>query len=212
MRFIRNMKLIVTSYPTNIDNEHKILCSLFENGLDYFHLRKPEFTSEEMEAYLTQIPSNYLNRVVIHSHYELADKYVLKGKHKTSVIKETSNLERFVSTSFHSLEEINNCTYNYEYAFLSPIFDSISKENYKSNFNKTELKSFFNIYKKEIKIIGLGGVNEHNANEAIELGFNGVAVLGAVWNDKNPVEKLIGLNNIVMLNASLSRQKVKHLL
>jgi thiamine-phosphate pyrophosphorylase len=179
------MKLIVISNPININNEHKILCSLFENGLQYFHLRKPNFSLNEMEEYIEQIPSKYLDRIVLHSYYSLLDKYNLKGKHKTTS-SISLNTHLFISTSFHSLEEIRDNTESFEYAFLSPVYDSISKSNYKSNFDRSELKTFFNTHKQNIELIALGGINAENMQETIDLGFSGVALLGAIWENKNP--------------------------
>jgi len=200
------MKLIVISNPVNLNNEHKLLISLFENGLEYFHLRKPGFTSEELEAYIRQIPSEYKNRIVLHTHHHLVDTYNLKGKHKTS---ESANIgetgvqqlpadnaderRKYISTSFHSIDEVLVCNYDYEYVFLSPVFDSISKENYKTTFNKNELKSFLNSYTEKIKIVALGGINEDSISQTIDMGFDGVAMIGAIWNNKNPVEEFMSL-------------------
>ncbi len=186
------MKLIVISNPVNLNNERALLCSLFENGLEYFHLRKPDFTSDEMEEYIQQIPAEYLSKIVIHSHHYLADKYNLKGKHKTF---EQAVKTGFLSASFHSTDELMECNYNYEYVFLSPIFDSISKENYKSTFNKNELKSFLGSYNKTPEIIALGGINDETIHQVTDMGFDGVAVLGAIWNDKDPLQKFKELKN-----------------
>jgi thiamine-phosphate pyrophosphorylase len=200
------MKLIVISNPINVNKEHTLLCSLFENGLEYFHLRKPDFTSDEMEAYIKQIPAEYLNKIIVHSHHHLVDKYHLKGKYKTSAnIREIRvgqlladkaderRIENFISTSFHSTDEIMACDCNYEYAFLSPIFDSISKKGYTSKFNQTELKFFLSAHDKKMELIALGGINEETIHQAIDLGFDGVAVLGAIWNSKNAMNSFLFL-------------------
>jgi thiamine-phosphate pyrophosphorylase len=201
------MKLIVISNPTNLNNEHTLLSSLFENGLEYFHLRKPDFTSDEMEAYLQQIPAEYLSKIVLHSHHHLVDKYSLKGKHKTTantseisvkqLLVDERRVENFISTSFHSVEEILACDYNYEYAFLSPIFDSISKKGYTSKFNQSELKSFLSTHGKKMELIALGGINEETVHQAIDLGFDGIAVLGAIWNSKNPVKHFVNMHKLL---------------
>ena len=67
------------------------------------------------------------------------------------------------------------------YCFLSPIFDSISKEGYKANFDKLELKEFL-AKDRKTKVIALGGLTEENYLEVLELGFDGGAFLGSVWN------------------------------
>jgi thiamine monophosphate synthase len=40
-------------------------------------------------------------------------------------------------------------------------------------------------------IIALGGIDEDKIALVRKIGFIGVAVLGAIWNSKNPVEKFI---------------------
>jgi thiamine-phosphate pyrophosphorylase len=101
----------------------------------------------------------------------------------------TNESNNYISTSFHSLEEIKQNSKNYEYAFLSPVFDSISKQGYKSTFDKTTLKTQLTELNKNVEIIALGGIDENNIQQAMELGFDGVAVLGAVWQSENPIEK-----------------------
>jgi len=173
-------------------------------------LRKSDFTSDEMEAYIKQIPAEYLSKIVLHSHHHLVDKYHLKGKHKTSAntseitVKQLiadkadeRRIENFISTSFHSTEEIMACDYNYEYAFLSPIFDSISKKGYTSKFNQTELKSFLSTRDKKMELIALGGISEETIHQAMDLGFNGIAVLGAIWNSKIPVKHFINMHKLL---------------
>jgi thiamine-phosphate pyrophosphorylase len=70
-----------------------------------------------------------------------------------------------------------------DYLFLSPVFDSISKENYNSRFPESllcDLKSKGIINEK---VIALGGVNKHNISKVKDYGFGGAAVLGALWED-----------------------------
>ncbi|OFY85054.1 MAG: hypothetical protein A3F72_04735 [Bacteroidetes bacterium RIFCSPLOWO2_12_FULL_35_15] len=187
------MKLIVISNPINLNNEHEILCSLFEAGLEYFHLRKPDLSKEELEQYILGISIQFRNRVVLHSHHQLALEYGLKGVHYSkrnsfnSMNKQFENLHQ--SISVHSLEEIKSVSANFQYAFLSPVFDSISKQDYKSTFDKIKLKTFLHQTDTKIEVIALGGINEQNIPLAIDLGFNGIATLGAIWMSSNPVKK-----------------------
>lgn len=186
------MKLIVISNPTTISNEHQLLNSLFDNGLERFHLRKPDFSLQEMETYIQQVPLIYRSKIVLHSHHELVDKYQLKGKHKTSVAIDNVGNTQYISTSIHSLNELIDCNNAYEYVFLSPVFDSISKKGYKSNFDTEELKHFFKNKTSNgsfsfREVIALGGINQYNAQTALQIGFSGVAVLGSIWLSDNPV-------------------------
>ena len=94
---------------------------------------------------------------------------------------------------FHSLEELENHKEKYEYAFLSPIFDSISKVGYKSKFDLQELKRKSPLLLGEGQggVIALGGIDESKIEICRQLGFAGVAVLGAIWQSENPSEKFL---------------------
>ena len=153
------MKLIVISSPTPFPNEHQVIESLFENGLDIFDVHKPGYSKEHIEDFLKKIPLTYSDRVVLHSQIP----------------------------SFHSLEEIDEYKADYHYAYLSPIFDSISKKGYRSAFDLKTLGSSLRQLKRNL--IALGGIDEDKIEIVRELGFAGVAVLGAVWNGKYPIEK-----------------------
>src|ERR1039458_7901787 len=106
------MKLIIISSPVAVPNEHEIINSLFEEGLEIFQLHKPDFSKDEMKQFVQQIPFKYHNKIALHSSFP----------------------------KFHSLKELEEHKEKYEYAILSPIFDSISKTGYKSKFDLQELK------------------------------------------------------------------------
>lgn len=185
------MKLIVISNPINIDNEHAIVSSLFENGLEYFHLRKPEFTYNELETYIQSIPQQYRNKVVLHSHHQLAVEYKLKGIHYTykNPYQGSDHFpkEMHRSASLHSLKEIENAAPVFQYLFISPVFDSISKADHKTQIDKAALKLFLQREDKTSEIIALGGINSDTIAEAADMGFDGMALLGSIWMSHEPI-------------------------
>lgn len=194
------MKLIVISSPITIENEHAMVNAMFKSGMEYFHLRKPNFSKEELETYLLQILPEYLNRIVIHSHHELAAEMGLKGIHYTvnTPYKKEQKISKKLqqSASIHTLEEIDSLSSAFSYAFLSPIFDSISKREHETKFNREELYNAIENRSNDTELIALGGINEDNIYDALELGFTGVAVLGAIWEDENPVKKFCELHDV----------------
>ena len=131
------MILIVISPEQSGEHESGFVSRMFEQGLDLFHLRKPYWEENQMEEYIRSIAPDFHNRIVIHDHFGLAGKYNLKGIHlHERKRKQLANeKEKPISTSFHSMEELSNNNYPYEYVFLSPVFDSISKPGYKSRFD-----------------------------------------------------------------------------
>lgn len=151
------------------------------------HIRKPQKKSKELRSYLERIPANILKRSSLHRFCELVADFEVGGVHFTSLVREQqgSNLQekikswkekgKRVSASLHSLEEVSAL---WDYAFLSPIFDSVSKENYSG-------KQFLVRERKE-QLIALGGITVENVKRAKELGYSGIAVLGSVWQHENP--------------------------
>jgi len=178
--------IILISNPVLVNDEHKIISQIFDEGLDVFHLRKKEFQENEMRAFIENIPEKYREKIVLHSHYYLAAEYGLKGIHVPHTFKGKMQ-EGTLSISFHSPEEIQKSELPFDYGFLSPVFDSISKEGYKSLFNPDELKLFLKDRKK--KIIALGGMDEDKIETVKNLGFSGMALLGAIWLNEHPAEK-----------------------
>lgn len=151
--------IIVISNPTAIKDEYSIIHQLFEQGLDSFHIYKPHFFSEQIAAFKQQISTKYHSKIVLHAEY----------------------------FKFHSLKELENCKEKYDYAFLSPVFDSISKAGYESHMDLKEVEKV--LKNREDKIIALGGIDEDKIDTVKALGFSGIALLGAIWKSDNPVEK-----------------------
>lgn len=180
------MEFILFSYPTNFKEETTIVNFFFENGLTCLHLRKPFNTVEEVSQYLNEIDKKYHNRIVLHQFHSLVDRFKLKGLHfksKQTTVK-PSDKALSLSKAFHSVEQIINDCKNLDYCTLSPVFDSISKIGYeglvkKGDLNLEECKSI----NKKLKIIALGGITPENIPTVKKMGFDGVGILGFVWNN-----------------------------
>jgi thiamine-phosphate pyrophosphorylase len=92
------------------------------------------------------------------------------------------------STSFHQLARASEpWGPALTYAFLSPVFDSISKPGYPAaGFTSAEVRRVASA-PGAVPLIALGGVTEGNLAAAAGLGFAGAAVLGGVWHRADPV-------------------------
>ena len=75
------MKWIVITAAEAVENETVICNLLFAAGLEILHLRKPGWRTEGYEQFITAIEPRYRERIVVHDHYELVDKYRLRGIH-----------------------------------------------------------------------------------------------------------------------------------
>jgi thiamine-phosphate pyrophosphorylase len=123
-------------------------------------------------------------------HYPERDRKLWKESGWTGIKQEL-----IYSTSIHTMEEYNALPDHFSYAFLSPVFDSISKPGYKAErFNFSEKKE------SPVKVISLGGIRAGNVSEAIQMGFDGVALLGTIWNSENPVRSFMEVKSEVRKN------------
>jgi len=175
------------------------LAALFARGLAVAHIRKPGWTARELEHYLQQIPEAYHGRLVLHSHYELAFRYNLKGIHLTERSRHEAGITallrklrgRSVSASLHSLIEVARHRRRYAYVFLSPIFDSTSKADYRSGFQLGEVQRAIASWQQRRgyvpQVVALGGITPGNVRQVQQAGFAGAAVLGGIWQQPDPV-------------------------
>ena len=176
------MKLILITSPTYFVEEDKIITSLFEEGLDILHLRKPDTAPMFAERLLTLIPEQYHKRIVVHGHFYLKEEFRLKGIHlNLRNPNAPDHYKGHISCSCHSLEEIKERKRNYDYVFMSPVFDSITKQDYNAQYSPEEIKKAHKQGIIDKKVYALGGIDVHNIKEVKKYGFGGAAVMGAIW-------------------------------
>lgn len=177
------MKLIVITPPTFFVEEDKIITALFEEGLDILHLRKPGTAAAYMERLLTLIPEQYRKRIVTHEHFYLKEEYQLMGIHLNNRNpSKPENYKGHVSCSCHSIQEVKEDKDMYDYVFMSPVYDSISKENYRSAYTPEDLRKAAKEGIIDKKVMALGGITPCNILEVKDFGFGGAAILGDLWN------------------------------
>lgn len=186
------MDIVLISCPFSIDGEIDLVNSMFEEGLHTFHLRKPDYNEYQLAEYLQEIKPDFHPRIKIHSCFGLFDYFTLGGVHipvamavKSNIIDIKKKKNISISSSLHTFDEVKGKNENIDYAFLSPVFDSISKKNYKSRFDYNELSRVLAV--ASTRIIALGGCKPENFNQIKQLGFSGAAILGAVWNSADPL-------------------------
>ncbi|WP_025742754.1 thiamine phosphate synthase [Aquimarina pacifica] len=182
------MLIIITS-ERELENEADRINTLFENGLEVLHFRKPTLDIQGYRALLTKIKPQFLDRIMLHQFHELCIELGLRGVHIQeqprldldeelgAYVKSFMDKNYKVSSSFHSKEDISNCPVDFEYVLLSPVFSSISKAGYQGKgFDVRDLDKF---------VVGMGGVNAGTLQAIFDLGYKGVGVLGGVWNTED---------------------------
>jgi thiamine-phosphate pyrophosphorylase len=195
------MKLIVISSSNPVEDEIKIVTQLFEAGLETFHVRKHKLSTKKMKEFIKAIPKHFHNRIVIHSHHNLASKFDLKGIHLTKTHKKRKwrtwlilklirlkNPDIILTTSYSTIGQIleKNQDYDYNYVFLSPIFDNFNSK-FQGGFTEHSLKSA--LQKTSLQIVARGGVDINSIEKANQIGFAGLAFYSSIWRKTNPLEE-----------------------
>lgn len=199
---------ILFSYPEEFNNEIEIINQILLNDdIEFFHLRKPDFDYIQFRNLIIKIDESLHPKIVIHSHFGLIKQFDLAGINLNKKdlnqlaysdeidkcfiqplvldnrqIEVNRELPNMVTYSAHSFDEINNLPFDTDYVFLSPIYDSISKLGYQSNFDLNELEK--NLKTVNTKVIALGGVTLSHVEQLQSIGFNGYAQLGNFWRNK----------------------------
>lgn len=177
------MKWIVITSPNFLQGEATFISRLFDHGVDLLHLRKPGASMEACRQLLDEIPHEWHNRIVLHSHFELASTYNLHGVHLNHRCPHApEGFDKSISCSCHSLEEVEQNKPQKNYVFLSPIFDSISKEGYGAAFSPEVLRDAASQHLIDDKVVALGGIDASHINALKEWHFGGAAFLGDIWN------------------------------
>ena len=181
------MKIIAITPPHAIDDEVVVIRQLFAKGIDIVHLRKhqSEFEGNNVISYLHKILSALTceerSKIIIHDYPTLYEEFSLKGIHiNKNITSLPENYIGYKTRSCHSFDEILKYKNEYDYLFLSPIFESISKPGYKSPFTPEMLQQASLEGIIDNKVIALGGVTFDKIPYLQSLNFGGVAMIGGI--------------------------------
>ena len=179
------MKIIAITSPKIIDEDVYLIRNLLKMGVFSIHLRKPEATIHECRQLLAQLTTEERANIIIHDYPELYDEFSLKGIHiNKNITSLPDGYSGLKTRSCHTFEEIEKHKNEYDYLFLSPIFDSISKVGYKSNFTKDKLLKASAQGIIDSKVIALGGITLDMIPYFEELNFGGIAMIGGIYSTK----------------------------
>lgn len=167
--------IAITSPDYVAEEAHKIR-RLLEAGVDFVHIRKPDYTLREVKDLIEDIPFDLRHRLRLHGHFSLVDEFNLAGVHLNQRNPEPPLNALSITRSCHKLSELEGLT-GCSYVTLSPIFDSISKSGYTSRFDLDKIAP--TIVGKHV--VALGGVTPRHFPTLREHGFYGAAMLGYVW-------------------------------
>ena len=181
------MKIIVITKPTFFEGEAKQIIALLQSKVDFLHIRKPNAKAQQVASLLEKIPEHFYPKLKIHYYQELLTQFPLIDFHHSSKTDFIKDLTKNQSKSTHSLASLINRT-QYHYQFISPVFESISKQGYTPNFSIDDL----NNYLTENGIsnaVALGGIDVTNVHRIKTLPLYGIALLGAIWREQ-PIDQV----------------------
>jgi len=207
--------LIIITNNQALEKEADAINALFENGLTHLHLRKKTWFKKELAEFIESINTKWYKNIVLHTHPQLVFDYDLRGFHfnksqpyNEQLAEKLKVSGKTLSASSHSICDMSEYSLEVDYQLVSPIFSSNSKQNESKVMDHTKLKNYL-VLKPKSKFIALSGIEPDNITNALNLGFDGVAVLGFLWNefeiDKN-TNKLI--DRFLVLKNVLSKKTV----
>ena len=180
--------IIVVISPESADpREVPAMEGFFAAGLERYHVRKTSWTEPELEAWLRALPVGWRARIVIHQHHGLAGVLGLGGRHE----KGDSQRAEGASRSCHDLPSLQRYLRSFGQVMFGPVFPSLTKEGYgpAADFPWGELQAILKGRddRASASVLAIGGVTAGRLERCSELGFDGAAVMGAVWNEADPV-------------------------
>ena len=185
--------IIVITAEQHVYHESYWINLMFEAGLKLLHIRKYAFSDKEMSLFVQEIALPYRNRLVLHSHHHLAEDLGINRLHFNENDRKSNKQDQYDqdiirSTSVHSIDVFNTLDSHWSYALFSPMFSSISKANHgKTDSVKHELASRNNL---QVQLIGLAGIHAENMGTLYAAGVDGVALLGTIWKNEQPLISL----------------------
>ncbi|WP_425886151.1 thiamine phosphate synthase [Parabacteroides sp. ASD2025] len=183
-------RLIVITTPYFFRGESVVLTHLFEEGMQRLHLRKPDGDADELRRLLDKVPAIHYPKIVLHDCFGLAADYGLGGVHLNKRSHQApAGFTGTISRSCHSVGELEQFR-TLDYLFLSPIFQSISKEGYGNGFEMETLREASDAGIINDKVIALGGIDLTTLPFLRPFRFGGAAVLGALWGDRPSADRL----------------------
>ena len=191
------MKIVVISPEADDLREMAVMGGLFAAGLQRYHVRTPGLSSDQLEAWLRGLPNEWRPRLVLHQHHQLVAELGLGGRHwrddgSANAFPAGGTPALPASRSCHDLATLRGALGRYDSVFFGPVFSSLSKPGYGpgASFVPQELSSLLEgrtASERRTSVLALGGITAETAPRALAMGFDGVAVLGALWQSHDPV-------------------------
>lgn len=197
------MQIVVVSPESRDPRELPAMEGFFAAGLERYHVRKPSWPAAELEEWLRAVPEGWRPRIVLHEHHHLVEKLGLGGRHDKDAGGDDDDSPAAASRSCHDTASLRRHIGAYPTILFGPVFPSVSKPGYgpAPGFPWYELWALLRQRDRSgrpgprgpARVLAIGGITAQRLARCAELGFDGAAVLGAVWNDPDPGRALAGI-------------------
>ena len=189
------MKIAVLSPEHDDPREIAVLDGMLSLGLERYHVRKPGISAEQLSAWLKKLPAAWRPHLVLHQNHELVAEFGLGGRHWRDdgnvPLRPTPRIG-FTSRSCHDLAGLRLALRRYDAVFFGPVFPSLSKPGHlpRGEIAASKLTALLggrSPAERRTSVMALGGVTTERLAQILALGFDGVGVLGAVWQAPDPI-------------------------
>lgn len=210
------MKLVVISPESADPREIDAVRTMLGRGLMRYHVRKPGWSDERLVAWCQAFSAKERECFVLHGAEALARSLGLGGAHWRDDDRAPKTFERigdvdhgirgsghFLRTrSCHDLAQVHVALGVYDSVFLSPVFPSVSKLGHGQTRSWTDAEVQNLLASRELtanrtEVIALGGIQKSTTVHCRELGFDGAAALGSIWQAADPVAAFVELRDAV---------------
>ena len=182
----------VMSPTTERPGERKILLGLLENGLSAFHLRRPHWNAAQFAKWLSSLPAEARSRIVVHQNPQLVRKFGLAGFHLSpGAAFPSAGTGGVLSAQCEDFQAMLCFGGNCRRVMLGPVFPP---EKYDVTVPRrtpeeyAAIAAYWRAHGGKAEVVAFGGVNAGNIRFCREAGFDGVVVVGAVWDASDPVK------------------------
>ena len=151
-------------HEINTDNDSHVFCGRRQDYHGTIRRGAGYSTSEEAgnsrHVFRTAFNADtrkYHKRIITHEHFYLQEEFSLMGIHlNTRNPKEPHDYSGHISCTCHSLDEVQNKKHFYDYLFLSPIYNCITKSGVTSGFTAEELRQAGKSKVIDSRVMGFG--------------------------------------------------------
>lgn len=165
-----------------------------KGGATMVQLREKDCSSREflnIALSLKQILQPYRIPLIINDRLDIALACDAEGLHigqsdlPYSIARKLLGNDKIIGLSVDNIRQVEEANdVDVDYIGISPVFSTLTKTDTSHPFGLEGIRQAAQISKH--RMVGIGGINMHNANDVIKAGAEGVAVVSAIVSAPDP--------------------------